>query len=299
MTLLSTLRESNSKQEAEWTSTLAANESIVAQLSRQVDELSASVASKTKHINLLRDQFLQRETIMKEQEIVRQDTLKLNQEIDAHRNRETELKKLIAQARQSYESHKNELEKIKKQKSDVDLLRARNDDEEEALSSLRVELPRLVSMNDNLSRDISSLQETIASVNQSNQSELLSIDRHLKDMSKQLVDKMHQVQEERKMLENNQSLLRELKKATLDEVEQHRNLKVNFDAAYETQLKLIAKKEMDIAKIRAERLEAKKLERLAEEISLEKLKCGVQIIQDADRIEKEYLEKIKNLQEVA
>jgi chromosome segregation ATPase len=298
MTLFNSLRESNSKEEAEWEAKLSASEALVSELSSQVDHLSASVASTTKHINLLREQFMHRESVMEEQEIVWQETLKLNQQIDAHRNREMELKRLIAQAHGISETHSKELEKIKKKMSDIDLLRTNNDEEEQALTLLRVDLPKIEAMNDGLSREIASFQENMTSEIQSNQSELSSIENHLKDTSKQVIEKMHKVQEARRMLEENQSLLRELNKETLEEVEQHRNLKVNFDAAYETQLKLILRREMDIAKVRTERLEAKKLERLSEEISLEKLKCGVQIIQEAERIEKEYLEKIKHLQEV-
>jgi hypothetical protein len=298
MTLLNTLRESNSREESKLQSNLAASEATVSELSREVDRLSAFLASTTKHINLLHDQFLERESIIEEQEKVKQETLKVNQQIDVHRKREMELERLISEVRQISETQEIELEKAKNQMSNIDLLRTSNDEEEEALTLLRVEFPKTAAMNDGLSREIGNLQETIASINQSNQSELLSIERHLKDISKQVVEKMNEVQEKRNIFESNQSLLRELNKATLEEVEQHRNLKANFDAAYDTQLKLIVRKEMDIAKIRAERLESKRLERLSEEISLEKLQCGVQIIQDAERIEKEYMEKIRNLQEV-
>ncbi len=249
---------------------------------------------------MLHRQFDERDDIAAESQRVKNDFVQVDEKLESHRGREEELLQLIAKAKLDVEAKQKEINVVKEEMAKVDEIRASNDKEEAAvLDPAKKEHPCLLAHGENVSKQILVLENRSASTEKSTESDILASKASLEEIKKQVAEKLARNEEKKDLLKAISQSREEIAKNATEEIAQHDTLKRQFEESREVQEAEIVKKEEDLDKLRGERLEAKKLERICEEISLEKLSCGVQNIQDADRMVKEFEAKAASLQAAA
>lgn len=249
---------------------------------------------------MLHRQFAEREEISAERQRVKNNFVQVDENLESCRGREEELLQLIALAKLDVEAKQKEINGVKEEMAKVVELRASNDKEEAAvLDPAKEEHPRLLAHGENVSKQILALENQSASTEKSTESDILAGKASLEEIKKQVAEKLARNDDKKNHLKTLMQAREEIAKKAIEEIAQHDTLKRQFEESREVHEKEIVQKEEDLEKFRGERLEAKKLERICEEISLEKLSCGVQNIQDADRMVKEFEAKAASLQAAA
>jgi len=249
---------------------------------------------------MLHRQFTEREEIAADRQRVKNNFVQLDEKLESHRGREEELLQLIAKAKLDVEAKQKEINVVKEEMAKVDGIRASNDKEEATvLDPAKEEHPRLLAHGENVSKQILVLENQSASTEKSTESCILATKASLEEIKKHVGEKLARNEEKKNLLRTLMQSREEIARNATEEIAQHDTLQRQFEESREVHEKEIVQKEEDLEKLRGERLEAKKLERICEDISLEKLSCGVQNIQDADRMVQEFEANAASLQVAA
>lgn len=247
---------------------------------KNIAETKLSIENR---IDMLNRQFIEREDILGERLIIKNDIAKTHDKLNSHRAREEELLQLIAEAKEAVEKKQKDVDILGEEMATVGELCALNDKEEvEVLNPAKEEYPSLLANSENVSKQILDLQNQSSAAKKNGELEIAASKASLEEIKKQVLEKVMYNEEKMNVIKACIESRDEVTQTATEEIAQHNTLKKQFEESCEVHEKEIAKEEDDRAKLRAKRGEAKKLERICEEFALEKLRCGVQIIQETE-----------------
>ena len=273
----------NKREEAKWNSELEGGAHAISEVARQAQTLAESKLQISNRIDMLNRQFAERGDILGKRLSVKNDIAKVNDRLESYRAREEELQQLIAQAKQAVATKQKNVDDVNEEMAKVGELRTSNDKEEaEVLNPAKEEHPRLLVNGENVSKQIIFLQNQSSTAKKCTEMDIAASKASFEEIKKQVLEKIACNEDMKNFLKTCMESREELTKATTEEIAQHNTLKSQFEDSSKLHEKEIAKEEEDRAKLRAERDKAKTLERVCEEFALEKLTCGVQIIQETE-----------------